>query len=117
MANPMRDIERDSDYPELKLPHFEADLPQVLTDELTPEMRYIIEQQSIQSKKLAWLCEAMLDTNRQTRKTNGRVKLLETWKSKLTSGVSIVVVIFIILTSILTFMLQLFDFFGRISGH
>ena len=102
-----RDIEKDSDYPPIEIPRFVPVIPDHLLGGLSPEMRYLVEQSSIQSQSQQWLCEKMRDTNLQVRKTNGRLKKVENWKEKLTSFTSLSLFGAVTLSAILGLILKI----------
>lgn len=101
--------ENKSEYPELTPPDVNAHIPDHLMEKLTPEMRYLIEQNSIQSQNMQWVINAMIDTNKQVRRTNGRLKRVENWKSKLTNYGTIMAVIFVIVSSLAGGAYKLFE--------
>ena len=72
-----------SSYPELEKPLFHDNIPAHLLVNIDEESRYVIQQLSLISQQNEWLIRAAIDTNEQVRHTNGRVKGLESWKSKL----------------------------------
>ena len=103
-----RNIEKDSDYPELAIPVFEAKIPDHLLKDVPEDMKYIIQQSSLQSQSLEWLCRAMQDTNQQVRKTNGRLKVVEEWKEKVSSSWTLLVGILFVAGSALTWAYYIF---------
>lgn len=109
MSSTSHDFERDSDYKELKLPEYSPQIPSHLLAGLSPEMQHLFEQQSMQSQYLKWTCEAMVDTNKQVRKTNGRLKKVENWKEKLTSFGAIILAAIVILSSLLSLIVKIFE--------
>ena len=48
--------------------------------------KFVMENISMQTQYIKWLCEAVINTNHQVRKTNGRLMRVEEWKSKLSNG-------------------------------
>lgn len=97
--------EYSSTYPELELPHFESTIPEHLLQDVSKETRFVMENINIQTQYIKWLCEAAIDTNHQVRKTNGRLKKVETWKDKVSNAWVIGAAAF---TFISTFMLIIF---------
>lgn len=75
--------EHESAYPSLSLPHFESEIPEHLMKDVPTEARYAMEHINIQTQYIKWLCHAVIDTNLQVRKTNGRLRRVETWKDKI----------------------------------
>lgn len=78
-------IAHESTYPQLELPEFESTIPPHLLNGVSPENQFVMEHINIQTQYIKWLCEAAIDTNQQVRKTNGRLKKVESWKDKLSS--------------------------------
>ena len=107
----MSQEEQQSDYPFLKAPNSSAHIPDHLLEGLTPEMRYLIEQNSLQSQNMEWVIQAILDTNLQVRKTNGRVKKIEVWKSKMTHYGTIIIATFVVISSLAGGFYKLFEIF------
>lgn len=105
--------EEKSDYPELESPNIEPHIPEHLLENLTPEMRHLIEQNSIQNQYMGWVLKAIVDTNKQVRKTNGRLKKVETWKSKMTHFGTIVIAAFVLISSIVGGGFKLYELFIR----
>lgn len=108
MSIDKRDIEKDSDYPALNIPNFEAKIPEHLMNDLSDDIKFMLQQSSIQSQSLEWLCKATLDTNVQVRKTNGRLKSVEGWKERLSSSWTILAGILIVVGSGLTSIYYVF---------
>jgi len=73
----------DSTYPRLGLPEFDSTIPEHLLNDVSRENRFVMENINIQTQYIKWLCQSAIDTNYQVRKTNGRLKAVETWKEKL----------------------------------
>ena len=78
-------IAQDSTYPKLELPEFESTIPPHLLTGVSRENQFVMENINIQTQYIKWLCEAAIDTNQQVRKTNGRLKKVESWKDKISS--------------------------------
>lgn len=78
-------IAHESTYPQLGLPEFESTIPEHLLAGVSRETQFVMENINIQTQYIKWLCEAAIDTNHQVRKTNGRLKKVETWKDKVSS--------------------------------
>jgi hypothetical protein len=76
-------ISHKSNYPELEKPSFHDNIPSHLLVNIDEKDRYVIQQLSMISQQNEWLIRAAIDTNEQVRHTNGRVKGLEAFKSKL----------------------------------
>lgn len=81
-----KDYAEYSDIPELKMPKINGSIPDELMQNLSPEMKHLFSEQSKQTQLLTWCAQALIDTNRQVRITNGRVKKVEEWKNKLTNS-------------------------------
>lgn len=79
----MNEIEKISSYPELERPVFQDNIPAHLLVGIDDRSRYSIQQLSLISQQNEWLIKAATDTNEQVRNTNGRVKLIEVWRTKL----------------------------------
>ena len=77
--------DHESTYPQLELPEFESTIPSHLLTGVSRENQFVMEHINIQTQYIKWLCQAAVDTNQQVRKTNGRLKKVETWKEKLSS--------------------------------
>lgn len=75
----------DSTYPIIELPDFHSTIPEHLLQDVSRENRFVMENLNIQTQYIKWLCESAVDTNHQVRKTNGRLKKVETWKEKLSA--------------------------------
>lgn len=82
---PIRHIEEESTYPEVKLPELKSDIPAHLLSEASPESKYILEQLSVLSQYAKWSAPVMVEMNTQVRKTNGRLLRVEAWKGMFTS--------------------------------
>jgi hypothetical protein len=82
---PIRHIEEESSYPEVKLPDLKSDIPVHLLTDASPESKYILEQLSVLSQYAKWSAPVLVETNQQTRKTNGRLLRVEAWKGMFTS--------------------------------
>jgi hypothetical protein len=77
--------EEESTIPELKLPDLKSDIPAHLLAEASPESKYILEQLSVLSQYAKWSAPVLLDSNAQSRRTNGRLLRVEAWKGMFTS--------------------------------
>lgn len=75
----------DSTYPKIDLPDFNSTIPEHLLHDVSRENRFVMENLNIQTQYIKWLCESAVDTNHQVRKTNGRLKKVESWKDKLSA--------------------------------
>jgi hypothetical protein len=78
--------EQESLYPELEMPEFDSAIPEHLLKGVTDENKFVMENISMQTQYIKWLCEAAINTNHQVRKTNGRLIKVEEWKNKLSNG-------------------------------
>lgn len=78
-------IAHESTYPQLELPEFESTIPPHLLLNVPKETQFVMENINIQTQYIKWLCQSAVDTNHQVRKTNGRLKKVETWKDKISS--------------------------------
>ena len=78
-------IADESSYPQLELPEFESTIPPHLLEGVSKETQFVMENLNIQTQYIKWLCQSAIDTNLQVRKTNGRLKKVETWKEKISS--------------------------------
>ena len=75
-----------SSIPPLELEEFECKIPQHYLDKCkNDDMKFVMEKVSESSEAIKWLCNAMIDTNRQVRHTNGRLKMAETDIRKLST--------------------------------
>jgi hypothetical protein len=83
--NDSDNLAQESTYPQLELPEFESTIPSHLLHGVSRENQFVMENINIQTQYIKWLCEAAIDTNQQVRKTNGRLKKVETWKDKISS--------------------------------
>ena len=87
----------DSTYPEINIPEFHSTIPEHLLHNVSMENRFVMENLNIQTQYIKWLCESAIDTNLQVRKTNGRLKKVESWKEKISSiwvaGTAVITVI------------------------
>lgn len=65
----------ESSYPELKLPEegFKSSIPESLLQNCDPQIRWIMEEISKNTQATTWVCQGLLDTNKQVRRTNGRL--------------------------------------------
>lgn len=77
---------KDSDYPPIKLEEFKSQIPPHLTQNATELEQYTLNTLSVISQDIHFLKKAMVDTNAQVRKTNGRLKAVEAWKEKFSSA-------------------------------
>jgi hypothetical protein len=71
----------DSTYPKIELPVINSDIPPHLLTGVTEESKYILEQISVLGQYLKWSAPVLVAINDQTRKTNGRVIALESWRT------------------------------------
>ena len=78
--------EQESLYTELEMPEFDSAIPEHLLKGITDENKFVMENISMQTQYIKWLCEAAINTNHQVRKTNGRLMRVEEWKNKLSNG-------------------------------
>ena len=78
-------IAHESTYPQLELPEFESTIPEHLLTGVSKETQFVMENINIQTQYIKWLCQSAVDTNHQVRKTNGRLKKVETWKDKISN--------------------------------
>lgn len=64
-----------SDIPEVKLPEegFKSEIPEALLQDCSAKDRYLYESLSEMKGYIKWSAPIVLDSNRQVRKTNGRV--------------------------------------------
>jgi hypothetical protein len=108
-----KDIEYSSDYPAITVPDFKPEIPNHLLSDLTPEMRHLIEQGSVQAQAMKWLCEKMRDTNVQIRKTNGRLKKVEAWREKLTGFTSVSITVIVVMSSVMTLIYKVIEFLQK----
>jgi hypothetical protein len=85
MPNSKQDEEEmlSSDYPALEKPVFHDNIPAHLLQNVDEHTKYVIQQLSTISQQNEWLIKAAIDTNKQVRHTNGRVKILESWQTQL----------------------------------
>jgi hypothetical protein len=72
--------ELNSSYPILEKPLFNSKLPSHLLSDQDEKTKYVLEKLDIMIQQNEWLIKAAIDTNEQVRKTNGRLKTLESWK-------------------------------------
>lgn len=68
-----------SDYPELTIPPggFKSNIPEHLFKDDDPQMRWLMEEMSKNTQATEFCVRALIDTNAQVRKTNGRLKSAE----------------------------------------
>jgi uncharacterized FAD-dependent dehydrogenase len=69
--------ENFSEIPELKIPEFDCSIPETALNKLQPEIAEIMRMQNITMQYSKWQCNALAQIHMQTRKTNGRVTVLE----------------------------------------
>lgn len=105
------DIEKESEFPELRIPDYKPSIPEALFKNISPEMRELLEMTSVQTQYVRWLCEKVKDTNLQVRKTNGRLKRVEVWKDKLSNWVAVSIAITVSLSAIVSLLYKLLEFF------
>jgi hypothetical protein len=79
------------DQSEIKAAEFPAGglsskIPEYLLEGKSEAEIYILKEVSKMSQFIEWSAPLILDNNLQARKTNGRVKGLEGWRLKLTTG-------------------------------
>jgi len=77
------DISENSTYQKLELPEFDSAIPEHLLHNISKENQFVMENISIQTQYIKWLCNAAVETNHQVRKTNGRLLVVENWKDKI----------------------------------
>ena len=78
-------IEDESTYSKLEIPTFKSDIPEPLLMSASDETKYILEQLSILSQYAKWSAPVLIDSNLQSRKTNGRLMRVEAWKAMFSS--------------------------------
>lgn len=85
MSNPKP--EDDSEIPVVAVPPggFSSKIPSYLLEGKSEAEQYILIEVSKFSEFSNWTAKALVDTNMQVRRTNGRVKALEIWKGFFTS--------------------------------
>lgn len=81
MSDDSTHTEDESTYPEIELPTFKSDIPAPLLAGSTEEARYILENLSMLTQYVKWSAPVLIAINEQTRKTNGRVIRLESWRA------------------------------------
>ena len=88
--------EERSEIPIAEIPKngFSSQIPAYLLDGKSEAEAYILTEVSKMSHFIEWSAPLILDNNLQARKTNGRVKGLEGWRLKLTTGWGMVVAVF-----------------------
>ena len=79
------------DHSEIKAAEFPAGgfsskIPEYLLEGKSEAETYILKEVSKMSQFIEWSGPLLLDNNLQARRTNGRVKKLEGWQLKLTTG-------------------------------
>jgi len=88
--------ENQSEIPIAEIPKngFSSQIPAYLLDGKSEAEAYILTEVSKMSQFIEWAAPLLVDNNLQARKTNGKVKRLERWKLKLTTGWGMVVTVF-----------------------
>ncbi len=110
----------DSSYPILQPPgEFHSQIPEHLLVDTSPTERYIMEQISIVRQHMDWSVQAHLSTDRNVRKTNGRLLRVEAEvthikedKKLLKSGWKVLVIIGGAITGFASFLALLWQTFG-----
>lgn len=84
--------EDQSEIKAAELPHqgFQSQIPDYLLAGKSEAEIYILKEVSKMSQFIEWSAPILLDNNFQARRTNGRVKGLEGWRLKLTTGWGVV---------------------------
>jgi hypothetical protein len=79
--------EDQSEIAELTLPitGFASKIPPYLLEGKTEAERFILTEVSKFSEFSTWAAKVMVETHLEVRKTNGRVRAIEAWKSLFTS--------------------------------
>jgi|GEM_PF-4725450 hypothetical protein len=80
-----KDEKIESSFPALEPPDLNSSIPPYLLEGSTPAMVYLLQEQSKQSRFNEWAIPALMEISQQTRKTNGRLLVVEKWKDKVTS--------------------------------
>lgn len=91
--DPSSHPEEQSEIKAAELPHqgFASQIPDYLLAGKSEAEAYILKEVSKMSQYIEWSAPLILDNNFQARRTNGRVKGLEGWKLKLTTGWGMVI--------------------------
>jgi hypothetical protein len=76
---------------ELPKSGFASSIPEYLLEGKSEAEIYVLKEVSKMSQFIEWSAPLLLDNNLQARRTNGRVKKLEGWQLKLTTGWGMVV--------------------------
>lgn len=106
--------EYESDYPKLYRPNFEPQIPEHLLNDLSPEMRHLMNEVNISRQYHEWTAEAMVNTNEQVRKTNGRLKRVEGWKDKMTHFGTLILASIVVVSSIFGLVHKILEITGQI---
>jgi hypothetical protein len=99
--------ENESTYPELHVKEFESEIPEHLLVGVSEETRFVMENINIQTQYIKWLCNAVIDTNLQVRRTNGRLRRVELWKDKINNW-------WVVSAAIVTFLGTLILIFSKV---
>jgi hypothetical protein len=65
---------------------FQSTIPEYLLKDKTEAEAYILTEVSKMSQFIEWAAPIILESNLNIRKTNGRVRGLEGWRMKVTTG-------------------------------
>ena len=76
---------------ELPAQGFSSQIPDYLLAGKSESESYILKEVSKMSQYIEWSAPIILDSNLSIRKTNGRVKGLEGWRLKMTTGWGMIV--------------------------
>lgn len=77
----------NSNLPQLNVPEFKPNIPDALLTNLSPEIKWMMEQQSVVSQKADWLIKQSLDMNSQVRTSDSRINNLESWRDNTNKNV------------------------------
>lgn len=79
--------EDQSDLPSLALPAngFQSRIPPYLLDNKTEDEIFLLTEVSKMSAFIEWAAPILISSNHEARKTNGRLKMLEAWRSMFVS--------------------------------
>ncbi len=75
--------EDESDITPIAVPQngFQSRLPAYLLDGKSEAERYLLTEMSRNTEFLAWAAPILVETHREVRRTNGRLKRVEAWKA------------------------------------
>lgn len=104
-------FEHTSDIPPLAMPVFTSKIPPHLLKGASEEAQYILTELSLQSEYLRFVIPVLMATHAEVRRTNGKVKSLNAWRSSIMNWKVMIFAVVTIFGGLFMTALQLYKMF------